>query len=77
MSQWNEVDNHLEKNFKFKNYTEVMKFVNEVAGLANSLNHHPQMVVDYNKVLIRVTTHDAANTITEKDKKLSEAIDQL
>ena len=77
MIDWQEVENHLEKQFKFKNYKQVMTFVNAVADIANEQNHHPQMIVDYNKVVIRTTTHDAGNTITEKDKKLSNAIDLI
>lgn len=77
MNDWNTRNDHLEKYFHFKNYTEVMSFVNEVAKIANLQNHHPQMVVDFDKVLIRTTTHDTGNKVTEKDKKLTLAIDEL
>jgi 4a-hydroxytetrahydrobiopterin dehydratase len=77
MNEWENKDNHLEKTFKFKNYREVLSFVNAVADLANAQNHHPQMIVDFNRVVVRTTTHDAGNTITEKDEKLTLAIDHL
>lgn len=74
---WQKQNNHLEKTFTFKNYKEVMVFVNKVADTANQQNHHPQMIVDFKQVVIRMTTHDAGNTVTEKDHQLASAIDSL
>jgi 4a-hydroxytetrahydrobiopterin dehydratase len=41
------------------------------------LNHHPEWSNVYNKVHVSLTTHDAGNTITEKDKQLAEILDLL
>ena len=46
----------------------------EVAIIAEKMNHHPTWSNTYNKVEIRLSTHDAGNTITDKDRKLAESI---
>jgi 4a-hydroxytetrahydrobiopterin dehydratase len=48
-----------------------------VAFLAESHHHHPNWFNVYNRVDIALTTHDAGNVVTEKDRKLAKAIDQL
>jgi 4a-hydroxytetrahydrobiopterin dehydratase len=49
----------------------------QVAELAEKLNHHPEWRNVYNRVEIRLTTHDAGNTITDKDRQLAAAIAEL
>lgn len=68
---------HLEKYFEFKNFTEAFAFMVQVAFLAEKHQHHPDWSNNYNKVMIRLSTHDAGNIITEKDHKLAEAIDRI
>jgi 4a-hydroxytetrahydrobiopterin dehydratase len=46
----------------------------EVALIAEKMNHHPTWTNTYNKVEIRLSTHDAGNTVTEKDRKLASSI---
>jgi 4a-hydroxytetrahydrobiopterin dehydratase len=74
---WKEEDNLLKKTFEFKDFQEAFAFMTRVAFLAEALNHHPNWSNVYNKVIIELTTHDAGNKITEKDRKLAEAIDQI
>ncbi|MFD2203899.1 4a-hydroxytetrahydrobiopterin dehydratase [Shivajiella indica] len=74
---WKEEDNRLKKTFTFKDFQEAFAFMTRVAFLAESHNHHPNWSNVYNKVNIELTTHDAGNMVTEKDKKLAEAIDQI
>ncbi len=74
---WQEENNFLIKKFKFDNFTKAFAFMTEVAFLAEKHQHHPNWSNVYNTVEIKLTTHDAGNTITEKDKKLAKAIDQL
>lgn len=77
LENWKELNNHLEKTFEFKSFLKTISFVNAVAWVANQHNHHPQIVIDFNKCTIRTTTHDAGNTITDKDYELAEAIENL
>lgn len=55
---WEVIDNKkIEKEFKFKDFKEAMKFVNKVADLANEQGHHPDIAIFYNKVKIDLSTH--------------------
>lgn len=74
---WEIKENHLQKTFEFKTFLKTMSFVNAVAWIANQLNHHPEMIINFNKCVIRITTHDANNSITDKDYVLAEAIEKL
>lgn len=74
---WKEIDNELVREFEFKVFSEAFAFMTRVAILAEKHNHHPWWSNVYNKVTIKLTTHDAGNKITEKDKKLAKEIDQL
>ncbi|RPA67463.1 4a-hydroxytetrahydrobiopterin dehydratase [Cyclobacteriaceae bacterium YHN15] len=74
---WTEKDNRLKKTFEFKDFQEAFAFMTRVAFLAESHNHHPNWSNVYNKVNIELTTHDAGNLVTEKDRKLAEAIDRI
>ncbi|MBL7664395.1 MAG: 4a-hydroxytetrahydrobiopterin dehydratase [Bacteriovoracaceae bacterium] len=74
---WEQKDQALEKLFEFPGFKKTMLFVNAVAAEATRQKHHPEMIVNFKTCLIRITTHDAGNTITEKDYKLAEAIDQI
>ena len=74
---WKEIDNSLQRSFEFKNFIEAFAFMTKVAFLAEKMNHHPEWKNVYNKVEITLTTHDAGNTVTEKDRKLAEQINQL
>jgi 4a-hydroxytetrahydrobiopterin dehydratase len=74
---WTEKDNCLQKTFKFKNFSEAFAFMTRVAMLAEQMNHHPEWSNIYNTVHIKLSTHDAGNIITEKDRKLAEAIDNI
>jgi 4a-hydroxytetrahydrobiopterin dehydratase len=74
---WTEKDNRLKKTFEFKDFQEAFAFMTRVAFLAESHSHHPNWSNVYNKVNIELTTHDAGNLVTEKDRKLAEAIDRI
>ena len=72
--QWKEENNELVTQLKFKDFIEAFAFMTEVALIAEKMNHHPTWSNTYNKVEIRLSTHDAGNTVTEKDRKLAESI---
>jgi len=48
-----------------------------VALLAEKHNHHPNWSNVWNRVVIELTSHDAGNTVTERDRQLAEAINAL
>jgi 4a-hydroxytetrahydrobiopterin dehydratase len=74
---WKEEDNKLQRSFQFKDFKQAIAFMNEVALVADELNHHPWWSNVYNKVEIELTTHDAGNTVTELDHKLATRIDAI
>ena len=74
---WIEKDNQLVKKFEFKDFIEAFAFMTKVAILAEKQNHHPYWTNVYNTVEIFLSTHDAGNIVTDKDRKLAEAIDKL
>ncbi|MBX0333654.1 4a-hydroxytetrahydrobiopterin dehydratase [Pontibacter sp. HSC-14F20] len=74
---WRETDNKLTRSFQFKDFRTAMAFMNKVADVAEELNHHPWWSNVYNRVEIELTTHDAGNTVTDKDLELARRIDVL
>ncbi len=74
---WIEKENSLVRNFEFENFIVAFSFLNEVAALAEKHKHHPEIYNVYNKVTLTLSTHDAGNTITEKDTALASAINEL
>ncbi|EOZ92159.1 Pterin-4-alpha-carbinolamine dehydratase [Indibacter alkaliphilus LW1] len=74
---WKEENNKLCRTFEFKDFQEAFAFMCRVAFLAEAQGHHPNWSNVYNKVTIELTTHDAGNTITEKDRQLAKAIDKI
>ena len=74
---WKEENNQLKRSFTFKDFKQAMAFMNEVAEVAEQMNHHPWWSNVYNKIEIELTTHDAGNIVTEKDHALAEQIDKI
>ena len=74
---WKEEDNRLYKKFTFKSFSQAFAFMTRVAFLAEKADHHPTWTNTYNTVEIWLSTHDAGDIVTEKDKTLAEKIDQL
>ncbi len=72
---WEEKNNQLHKSFTFKDFSEAFAFMTRVALAAEKMDHHPKWTNEYNKVDIWLTSHDAGNIVTEKDKELSKMID--
>lgn len=74
---WQETEHQLKREFTFKDFSEAFAFITRVAMLAEKMDHHPEWTNAYNLVVIRLTTHDANGTVTEKDRQLAAAIDQI
>jgi 4a-hydroxytetrahydrobiopterin dehydratase len=74
---WIEKDNQLTAVFKFRDFIEAFAFMTEVAFHAEKQNHHPNWSNVWNTVTIHLSTHDAGNIVTEKDRQLAAAIDTI
>ena len=73
---WTERDGGLERTFRFADFAEAWGFMSRVALLAERADHHPDWSNSWNRVHIRLTTHDAGG-LTEKDALLADAINGL
>jgi 4a-hydroxytetrahydrobiopterin dehydratase len=76
VADWFYNDNAIEKKLVFKNFMEALAFIVKVGVLSEKRNHHPELYNVYNKVTIRLTTHDA-NGVSMKDFDLAKAINEL
>jgi 4a-hydroxytetrahydrobiopterin dehydratase len=74
---WKEVDNKLIAEFQFEDFVSAFAFMTKVAIVAEKMDHHPFWTNVYNKVTIELSTHDAGNIVTEKDRQLANEIDKL
>jgi len=74
---WKETDNKLTKSFKFNDFNEAFGFMARVALIAEKMDHHPTWTNTWNTVSFELSTHDAGDKVTERDRKLAEAIDRL
>jgi len=74
---WEEKDNQLHRTFTFKDFVHAFAFMTRIAFIAEKMNHHPNWSNVWNTVSISLNTHDAGDIITDKDRKLAEAIDKV
>ena len=77
MNSWKEKNNALNKTFSFRNFTEAIAWMVRAGYAIEKLNHHPEWTNVYNKVTVKLTTHDAGNTVTDKDRELAKILDEL
>ena len=73
---WHEDGQGLHRDFEFADFVEAWTFMNQVAVLAETMDHHPDWSNSYNTVHITLISHDKG-VVTERDRGLAEAIDQL
>lgn len=74
---WSHENDALVRTFTFGSFKEAVSFLVRVAFEAEAMNHHPELANVYNKVDIRLTTHDADGKVSEKDIELAGRIDSL
>ena len=74
---WTEKDNSLYRKFEFGDFSEAFAFMTRVALAAEKMNHHPKWTNVWNTVEVWLSTHDAGDIVTDKDRKLAEKIDAL
>lgn len=66
----------IEKTFRFNNFNAAFGWMTRAALVAEKLDHHPEWFNVYNRVEVRLTTHDQ-NGLTELDAKLAKAMDAM
>ena len=73
---WSLQDGKLYREYEFADFVEAFGFMARAALTAERMNHHPEWSNVYNRVTIRLTTHDAGG-ITDRDLKLAGALNDL
>jgi 4a-hydroxytetrahydrobiopterin dehydratase len=76
LPNWKLEQGELVQTATFPDFVQAMKFVNQVAALAETAGHHPDIDIRYNKVRLALMTHDAGG-ITQNDISLAQNIDQI
>jgi 4a-hydroxytetrahydrobiopterin dehydratase len=75
---WRETSDGLVQDYEFEDFARAIEFVNQVAKIAEATGHHPDILVhDWNQVRLTLSTHSAGGAITDADRDLAEAIDNL
>ena len=74
---WQEKDKALYRKFEFKDFKQAFAFMGLVAQEAEKMQHHPRWTNEWNAVEIWLSTHDAGDTVTEKDRQLATKIDKI
>ena len=77
LDDWLLEENHIVKQFQFKDFAEALSFVNKVGAEAENMDHHPDIFIhSWNKVKITISTHSEGG-ITQKDFQLAEKIEGI
>lgn len=72
--EWTLLGDSMQRTFAFEDFLGSMAFVKRVAELAEAHQHHPDIMIRYNKVTLTLSTHDAGG-LTDKDFELAHDID--
>lgn len=76
LPEWSELNGAIQRTLQFTDFVQAMQFVTQVADAAEEMNHHPDILIRYNKVTLTLSTHDASG-ITGKDFDLAHRIDSM
>lgn len=76
--EWNNIDDGkgIQRTFQFKNYYQTIAFVNALAWVAHAQDHHPDLVVSYNRCVVNYSTHSVGG-LSENDFICAARIDAL
>ncbi|WP_028962191.1 4a-hydroxytetrahydrobiopterin dehydratase [Sulfobacillus thermosulfidooxidans] len=76
MTGWQWIGDAIRKEFIFRDFTQSVAFVDRMVEPANTMDHHPDVDIRYNRVQVTLTTHDQGG-VTEKDLQLAKQLDAL
>ena len=77
LPEWSHSAGALHRDLRFADFRAAVAFIVAMAEHAERLQHHPELRNVYNRVSVRLTTHDAGNRVTSLDVALARAIDRL
>ena len=73
---WTRQEKAIERVFQFDNFLQAMEFVNKIAVAAEAANHHPDIVINYNKVTLGLISHDSGG-VTQRDIRMAGKINEV
>jgi 4a-hydroxytetrahydrobiopterin dehydratase len=73
---WKLKRNAIERAYEFSDFVQAMGFVNRLAEAAEAVNHHPDITINYNKVKLSLTSHDAGG-VTQRDIRMAGRLNEL
>jgi 4a-hydroxytetrahydrobiopterin dehydratase len=73
---WQQNGKAIQRVLEFPDFKAAMQFVNKVADAAEQTQHHPDIDIRYNKVVMALVSHDSGG-VTEKDMRMAEKINQI
>ena len=73
---WKQNGKAIERVFQFPNFVKAMEFVNHIAEAAEAVNHHPDILINYNKVTLSLVSHDSGG-VTQRDVRMAGKINEL
>ncbi len=76
LPEWKLQDKAIHREFQFRDFGRAIEFVNKVAEEAEEANHHPDITINYNRVTLSLTSHDAGG-LTKRDVALARKISSL
>ena len=76
MPDWSKRAQIISRTFKFEGFLKAIEFVNRVAKKAQKINHHPDIDIRFNKVTLKLTTHDEGG-LTKKDFSIARQSDEV
>jgi 4a-hydroxytetrahydrobiopterin dehydratase len=75
-AEWTREGDEIVRVYDFDSYLDGIGFASGAGGVAEEAWHHPEMIINWGEVEVRLTTHDAGG-ITEKDIDLAERFDEI
>ncbi len=73
---WKRNGNAIDRMFQFDTFVNAMEFVNHIAEAAEAVNHHPDILISYNKVTLSLLSHDSGG-VTSRDVKMAARINEI
>ena len=76
LSGWTRHENSIQRVLQFSDFVAAMRFVNAVAEAAEAANHHPDILINYNKVTLTLVSHDSGG-VTRRDIQMAGNINEI
>lgn len=73
---WETRDNSIVRAFQFRDFLGAIVFVNKIAAAAEAANHHPDILINYNKVTLTLVSHDSGG-VTQRDIRMAGIINEI